>query len=314
MPLWFISFGSLTAEPPTPEKERPKRSGIAPSLPYLTNEEEEKLDGVIDRFIRFDTGKLTGAEGQQAVRDFEKLGREAIPALIRGLNKAAGIEHSCPTLVISKKLSRMLLSSDDAELLEFARDTIGAGVGPTGHARVLQDMRFACLMRKNELGRRASTGPKPPAMMSLPELAEAARKETGPRLKGVLIELEKRRGTEVFVGLAYAAANGDSETKPLAQALLDSHLGRQPAAVVKLKLTDASAEVRKAAIRTVAAKQPSLGGELIDLLSDADVRADARQALMKWSGEDFGPTDTAVRSEVETAQKKWRAWWTSQGR
>jgi hypothetical protein len=314
--LLSLVFVLLPADPPTtPEKERPKRSPIAPSLPYLNNEEEEKIDKIIDRFILFDTGRLAGAEGQQALRDFEKLSTESIPALIRGLNKACSIEHSCPTLVISRKLSRMLLSSNDQELLEFARDSIGAGVTRTAHARVLADMRFACLMRKNALARAASTGPKAPASMSLPELAEASRKETGLRLKVVLVELEQRRGTEVVVGLAKAAANGDSETKPLARGLLDSHLGRQTAAIVQQKLKDMSAEVRMAAARVVAAKQPSLGGNLIDLLADdvAEVRDAARQSLVKLGkGADFGPVDNANSVEIAAAQKKWRGWWATQ--
>ena len=308
----------FAAEPtPPPAKERPKRSPIAPSLPYLTNDEEDKLDRVVDRFIQFDIGRLPGAEGQQALRDFEKLGIEAIPALIRGLNRAAVIDHSCPTLVISKKLSRMLMASNDQELLEFARDTIGAGVTRSQHTRVLQDMRFACLMRKNDLARRAPSGPKTPATMTLVELIESARKETGPKLKPLLVELEQRRGPEVVVSLAFAAANADSETQPFARGLLDSHLGRQPAAIIRLKLKDTDAEVRKAAARVVAVKQPSLGGDVIDLLADAvpEVRAEARQALVKLSkGEDFGPPENADRAEIEAAQKKWRAWWGTQMR
>jgi hypothetical protein len=315
--LLSLAIAVFAADPPAPEKERPKHSPIAPSLPYLTNEEEEKLDRVVDRFILFDTGRLLGAEGQQAVRDFEKLGPEAIPALIRGLNKAATIEHSCPTLVISRKLSRMLMASNDAELLEFAKDTIGAGVERSSHARVLKDMRFACQMRKNELVRLAALGPKEPRVMTLPELAEAARKEKGARLKAVLSELEQRRGPEVVVGLAFALANADSDTRPFVRGLLDSHLGRQTAAFIQQKLKDADAEVRKAAARVVAEKHPRLTGELIDLLADSlpDVREATRQALVKLSkGEDFGPTENADPAEVEAAQKKWRAWWATQTR
>jgi hypothetical protein len=315
--LLSLALAVLAADPPTPEKERPKRSPIAPSLPYLTNEEEEKLDRIVDRFILFDTGRLPGAEGQQAARDFDKLGTEAIPALIRGLNRAATIEHSCPTLVISKKLSRMLMASNDAELLEFAKDTIGAGVERTSHARVLKDMRFACQMRKSELVRLAAQGPKEPRVMTLPELAEAARKEKGARLKSVLSELEQRRGPEVLVALAFAAANADTDSKPFVRGLLDSHLGRQIAAVVQQKLKDADAEVRQAAARVVAEKQPRLGGDVIDLLADPlpDVREAARRALTKLSkGEDFGPGENADTAAVEAAQQKWRAWWMTQKR
>ena len=177
----------------------------------------------------------------------------------------------------------MLMASDDAELLEYARDMIGAGVERSSHARVIKDMRFACLMRKNELARRAEAGPKvPPLLMTLVELAESARKERGPRLKLVLAELETRRGTEVIVGLAYAAANADSETQPLARTLLDSHLSRQSTAVVRQKLNDTNAEVRQSAARVVAVKQPSLGGELIDLLADTVPEVRARRLGRLW--------------------------------
>jgi hypothetical protein len=315
--LLSLALAVFAADPPTPEKERPKRSPIAPSLPYLTNEEEEKLDRIVDRFILFDTGRLPGAEGQQAARDFDKLGTEAIPALIRGLNKAATIEHSCPTLVISKRLSRMLMGSTDVELLEFAKDTIGAGVERSSHAGVLKDMRFQCQMRKNQLMRLAAQGPKEPRVMTLPELAEAARKEKGARLKAVLTELEQRRGPEVLVALTFAAANADSDSKPFVLGLLDSHLGRQTAAVVQQKLKDADPEVRKSASRVVAARQPALGGDLIELLGDSvpDVREASRQALIKLSkGEDFGPAESADLAAIEAAQKKWRAWWAGQKR
>src|SRR5690242_5842866 len=116
-----------------------KPSDIAPSLPALTREEEDKLDAIIDRFILADIGRLRGAEARQAIKEFESLKKEAIPALIRGLNKAAKINHSCPVLTISKKLNVMLLSSDDMKLLDFARDEIGADVGKSRYAGTLQD-------------------------------------------------------------------------------------------------------------------------------------------------------------------------------
>ena len=145
---------------PMPEKPQPTHYAVPKSLPYLTAEEEAKIDAVIDKFIQWDIMQPEGGPsfqpkgGVEAVRNFEKLGREAIPALIRGLNKAARLEHSCPTLVISKKLLPMLLASEDEELLDYAREMIGAGVGRTSHARVLEDIRLACMKRKNELARK----------------------------------------------------------------------------------------------------------------------------------------------------------------
>jgi hypothetical protein len=112
----------------TPDtKEKPKHSPYAPSLPYLTKEEEEKIDEIIDRFMLYDIGRLQGEAARKALKDFKDLGPEAIPALVRGLNRAATIEHSCPVVVIAQKIGKLLGTSEDRELLEFVRDSVGRG-------------------------------------------------------------------------------------------------------------------------------------------------------------------------------------------
>ncbi len=60
----------FSAEPDKPHQPNP----FAPSLPLLTDEEEEQLDGIIDRFIEADICKLTGEAARKAQRDFDKLG------------------------------------------------------------------------------------------------------------------------------------------------------------------------------------------------------------------------------------------------
>jgi hypothetical protein len=313
-PLLTLTLAVLAADPPAADTPR-KPSVYAPSLPQLTKEEEAKYDQIIDRFIQADVGLLRGAEARDAVRDFKNLKSDAIPCLIRGLNRAARIEHSCPVVVIAEKLQRLLLASDDPELLQFARDEIGAGVGRTRHQNVLQDLRFRCMLRKNALARRGPPGPKAPRVMSTAELAQAAGSERGPRLKQVLTELETRRGKEVLDGLTVAATSYDSDTKKLGRDLLERHLGRQPAAFVKDRLADEQAAVRLAAVRVVAAKFPVLAPAVIDLLGDADaeVRAAAREALVRLSrGQDFGPSPDAAAAEREQAQQKWRDWWARQ--
>jgi hypothetical protein len=296
-----------------PAKDTPRKpSAIAPSLPALTKEEEDKLDEVIDRFIKADTGQLRGEDAKSAQRDFDKLGPEAIPALIRGLNKAALIEHSCPSLVIAKKLNRMLNASEDKELLEFAWDNIGAGVGRTRHSGMLNDLKVSVMLRKNALARTTPKGPKSPRAMTVTELVEAASTERGPRLKTILTELETRRGNEALGALSLAATSYDSETRDLGRELLEKNLSRQTAAVVKQKLQDEQSEIRRAAARVVGTKMPALGGDLIDLLADdkAEVREAAHDALVRLSkGEDFGPATDASKDERETAQRKWRSWW-----
>jgi hypothetical protein len=307
--ITLVVTGAADA-PSSPEK--PKRSPYAPSLPYLTKEEEARLDEIIDRFMLYDVGRLQGEEGRKALKDFQLLGPEAIPALLRGLNRAATIEHSCPVVVIAEKLARLLAASDDVELLEFARDNIGAGVGRTRHAGVLQDLRVSVMLRKNAVARRAPPGLLPVRTMTTAQLADAASTERGPRLKLTLTELSLRRGPEVLPGLANAATSYEQDIQKLGRVLLEAHLARAGQKVVQEKLKDELVEVRKAAVRVVATKMPRLAGDLIEVLADKEeqVRDAAHQALRKLSaGEDFGPPLDASEEQIVEAQAKWRSWW-----
>jgi hypothetical protein len=303
-----------------------KQSAIAPSLHELTDDEEAELDRTIDRFIDSDIGKLRGEDAKKARQEFDKLGQDAIPALIRGLNKAAKIEGSCPATIIGRKLNTMLRSTEDAELLEFARENIGAGVGRTRHSGLLQEMRVACMLRAGELARRGvsektpvsltTTSEKATRSMTVSELAEAAGKERGPRLKEVLNELGKRKGGEVVSALGTAAASYDTETRQLARDLLESSLRRQGQELVREKLTDDRAEVRAMAARVAADKGWRFGKEVIDLLAEdpeAAVRDAAHQALVKMNkGKDLGPDVKATAAEKTKAVARWREWWAKQ--
>jgi hypothetical protein len=128
-------------------KEIRRPSSLAPSLPQLSDREEAEIDRIIDRFILADTGRLRGLLAKKAVLDFQKLGPCAIFGLIRGMNKAAVIEASCPALSIGKKLATMLRSTTDVELLEFARENIGVGLDRSTHRAVLADLRVLCMSR-----------------------------------------------------------------------------------------------------------------------------------------------------------------------
>jgi HEAT repeat protein len=161
MALLFLALASLVAAEAPGEKNPPReRHPLAPSLPLLTPEQEAKIERVIDRFIDYDTGKLRGSEGHKALRDFKALGPEAIPSLIDGLNRAANLEHSCPAVIIARKLASMLGSSRDTELLEFARENIGSGVTARRHMGVIQDLRVACMLRRTALRRQGAGGPE----------------------------------------------------------------------------------------------------------------------------------------------------------
>jgi hypothetical protein len=307
-----------------------ERHPLAPSLPLLTDKEYEAIEGVIDRFIEYDIGKLKGARAAKAVADFKALGPEAIPVLLDGLNKAANLEGSCPAVLIAKKLAQLLSASNDPELLDFARGMIGTGVTARRHTVVLKDLKVTCQLRKAYLqrvalmnkggtaGKVAPAAGKPPRSMTVAELAQAAGSERGPRLKLVLTELEKRTGPQVLEALGAAAAGSyEKDIQQHARGLLDKHLARQPAATVKAKLQDDRGEVRAAAARAVAARGLRYGSELIDLLTDADkdVRQAARQALVRLSrGQDFGPAPGASEDEVTAAVRDWSAWWAKQSR
>jgi hypothetical protein len=284
-----------------------KRSAIAPSLPALTQEEEDKLDDIVNRFTDADIGRLRGVEARKAVKEFEALQMEAVPALIRGLNRAAGLQHSCPVLTIGKKLHSLLMRSNDQELLEYARDEIGAGVGRSRYAGTLQELRFSVLMRKNAVAR-ATPPPRPLTTLSTTDLVKSIGSEKGPRLKPTLIELSTRKEPEALAGLLTAAASTDRDTQKLARTLLDAHLIRGGADLVKEQLTSDNAEARQSAARAAAARFPTLAPYVAELVVDERplVRAEARAALVKMAkSEDFGPEPDASPEQRREAREKW---------
>src|SRR4051794_19954780 len=130
-----------------------KPNPLAPSLPELSEDEEKKIDAVIDRFIEADTGKLAGPDAKTAIQEFHKLGPEATFALIRGLNKAAAIDHSCPAVTIARKLNGTLKATADTQLLQFARENIEAGVEKSRHMAVINELKMTCSTRKTQVER-----------------------------------------------------------------------------------------------------------------------------------------------------------------
>jgi hypothetical protein len=310
--LALVVTACLAADEPMDTKPMRKPHPLAPSLPQLTADEEDKIDDVINHFMQYDIGQLRGEEGRQAKKDFEALQSEAIPALIRGLNRAAKLEHSCPATVIAKKLNGMLMASEDTKLLEFARDEIGAGVKNSQHAAMLTQLRNNCLTRKNALANAApSNGDKSLRSVSTADLVESASRAQGQKLRSVLIELETRKGDEALGALAVAATSSEPDVKQLARVLIDRNLSRQPMDVVKEKLKDTNAEIRAGAARVVGLKWPGLFSSTIELLDDsvADVREDAHKTLVRLSrGQDFGPDKDAKPEEQSQAKDKWREW------
>jgi hypothetical protein len=313
----------LPAETPS-QKETPRKPNpLAPSLPLLSDEEEDKLDEIVNRFIQYDTGKLTGADGKKALKEFQALGPDATFALIRGLNRAAGIEASCPAVTIGKKLLGIIQSTKDPELLQFARENMGAGIKKSPHMGVIKQLKFAALMRKKDIG--GTTFVKDPIVirpgdssmrgLTIKQLSEKAGSERGDKLKAVLKELETRQGDAVIVALGTASSHYETDVQQLARDLLVKHLSRLSSTTIKEKLKSDQAEVRAAAARTVASKGLRLGDGLIDLLDDkdADVRKAAHDGLVKLAkGTDYGPKADAKDADRAEAVRQWRAWWAKQ--
>lgn len=329
--LLMVTAGLLLAgEPPAPTETPRQPNPFAPSLPQLTEDEENRLDQAIDRFIDYESGKVRGPDAKKVLSDFHKLGPEAIPALIRGLNRAAKIEHSCPAVILAKKLARMLSTTKDVQLLEFARENVGAGVTQSRHMGVINDLRVLCTFRKRAVAQeesratvrtlpgskavnsaRPTTGKSDVHEMSVTELIEAAGSERGARLRTVLTELGQRRGDAVLGALGSAATTYDGEIQQLARDLLTRQLSGLSAKELKDKLHVDRAEVRAGAAGVIGNKGIHAESELIESLSDPEavVRRQAHQALVRLSrGTDFGPKEDATEAERTKAQQQWRAW------
>ncbi len=156
----------LAADPTAKDGETPRKPHpLAPSLPELTDKEEAEIDAIVDRFIQADTGKLVGADARKAMDEFKQLGPEASFALIRGFNKSAHIDHSCPALTISRKLTSILRPSNDVDLLQYAKENIGAGVKKTKYGDIIRELKMGCTQRittlKNAPPSEIRNGPKP---------------------------------------------------------------------------------------------------------------------------------------------------------
>jgi hypothetical protein len=293
---------------------------LAPSLPILPKEEEARIEQVIERFIKFESGKLTAKEGAQAAAELKALGPEAIPLLIQGMNHAAIIQSSCPVVIIGRRLSALLATSEDVALLDFARENVGLGVEPGRHRGTIRDLKLGCQLRKAALQRRALAvkaqgGPASPKQMSVTELAAAVTTDRGVDLRPLFTELETRQSEQVVLALAAGALSYEKDTKVLARSLLVRHLSRQSIGLLRSRFKADQAEIRLAAATLAGSRKLPLGEELIELLGDREpeVRDAAHRALVQIAGgKDHGPSRDAGADERAEAVRQWRQWWKSQ--
>ena len=82
--------------------------------------ERRRMNGIVDQFILYDIGRLSGKKAQWAKLEFDRLGQAAIPSLVYGVNKAAYYGQSCPIIAISRKLRDELSRSQDPAMIAYA--------------------------------------------------------------------------------------------------------------------------------------------------------------------------------------------------
>jgi len=288
---------------------------LAPSIPLLTRAEYKRIEDVIERFIQFDIGKTKGgAANKKIVEEFNALGPEAIFPLIDGFNRGANMESSCPCVLIGKKIALILNASEDAHLLAFAKENIGAGVTARRHMAVVEDLRIGAQLRRTYVVRRFGTPPlfpstrNPLVTKSLDELREKALTR-GPQGKSAIEELGRRGDPKVLAILADASGE-DSPNANVAQLALQKWIAKQPVRQLADLLKHTNGNVRRTAARQ-AGKQRSLAPALIELLADNDsaVAQTARASLTQLAGGlDFGPSPGASIGEREESVARWREW------
>lgn len=321
--LPYIVCTLALAQTPTERARHP----LAPSLPILTEAEIARYEAVVERFIQYDIGKLPKAQGEKAKEEFMRLGPDAIFVLVEGLNRAANMEHSCPAVVIGKKIASIVRSTDDVDLLNFIKDTVGSGVKARRHMGVVKDLQVTCILRKGFLQQqklaagnvpRPAVTPPPPnssfAKFTSADFLAAAKTEQGPKLKSILAEADKRK---LFDVLVIAAARPETEAKEIGESFLDKHLEQKTGPQLKDLLKHAKPEARAAAAKAIGQRGLHFEKELIDLLNDDSsvVQQAGHGALVRLAkGRDFGPAVDATPSERVESIRLWRAWLAEAGK
>jgi hypothetical protein len=139
--LSLCLFLQLAANGQTEQSSGKDKTDPLKDAQRLNAKQEKDLDEIVERFIQYDIGRLQGEDGKRAVEAFNRLDARAIPALTRGLNRAANLAASCPISVISSRIRALVSTTDDLATLDASLRIIGQGVINTQHLNVLQSVR-----------------------------------------------------------------------------------------------------------------------------------------------------------------------------
>ncbi len=125
---------------------------------------EAQMDQLINLFLLADSGQLPGpAENRLAIIStfhpiMQQIGPDAIPALVRGTNRAMLLNCvACPGTTFLNYLTAFIPICTDANKLDYVLTNLGRGVNydplriPSGFTVVYQTIRPICVRRKAEL-------------------------------------------------------------------------------------------------------------------------------------------------------------------
>lgn len=287
----------------------------------------EEYDRIVNDFIDYDVGRLRGQAGRIANSRFQSMqSPQAVPALVRGVNRAARLRQSCPVVAVSAKLQRMLQTTADAELLRWIVENLDRSSPEITYGTYLDNIRqianhqlaavdeatpeVASALHGGGTAGQLRRSREAMEKWSYEDLLEAVSQERGTRLLQVLEELKDRKGARYTGALADAVAMVGDDMKPLARGLLSARLTRMSDRTLTSKLKDPNPEVRAAAASAVGYKGTALYQELAAALRDPNPRvvAEAHAVLVKLLGEDLGPRPEASGLDCFEASRRWEQW------
>jgi hypothetical protein len=150
-------------------------------------------------------------------------------------------------------------------------------------------------------------------------MAKALASATGARYAELLKQFTDAKGSAFTDALAQAISQLSGESQKGARDALAERMSGMPASVLKKRLRDQNAEIRRASALAVymgsdEADVRALVPDVIDALSDSDdlVVRGARLALKSLAKDDFGPAPGATAAQKQKAVADWKAWWDKQ--
>jgi hypothetical protein len=152
-PRQQLAAGPQKGDPSTTTRAVPPIDQIpSPAAdPTARPASEEVKDAIVNQFIEYDLGHLHGEEAARALREFQSLRPDSIPAVVRGLNRSARIAGTCPVMVLSRKLEDMLSETSDPAMIRYAFENLGRDLPKNAaHYQRIATLRQRLLSRQKQ--------------------------------------------------------------------------------------------------------------------------------------------------------------------